>query len=132
MSTLTQIPTLGWRYISAYGFWGGRFERAPIYKRHELENKCQYGQRIRGIEHSAFTPLVFSVTGGMGRAATTVYQRLAAMISGTSYNRTIRCKLSFYLLRASIMAIRGTRSSVNEGALLESITLQCAEGHLLA
>ena len=144
--------------ISAYGFWGGRFERAffdvrvfnpcarsnrqsslqATYKRHEQEKKRQYDQRVREIEHSTFAPLVFSVTGGMGRAATTCYKRLAAMISekkSVTYNKTIswiRCKLSFSLLRATIMAIRGTRSSINQGALREPITLQYAEGHLQA
>ena len=41
--------------------------------------KRQYDQRIRDVEHSTFTPLVLSTTGGMGRAATTFYRRLAAM-----------------------------------------------------
>ena len=87
--------------VAACGSWGGRFERAffdvrvfntcarsnrqttlqATYKRHEQEKKHQYDQRIREIEHSTFTPLVLSVTGGMGRSATTFYKRLAAMIS---------------------------------------------------
>ena len=71
------------------------------------------------MQHKSFTPLVFLVTGGMGRAATTFYSRLASMISekrSTHYSNTlnwIRCKLSFALLRASIMSIRGARSSRN-------------------
>ena len=142
--------------VSAYGFWGGRFERAffdvrvfnpcarsnrqtslqATYKRHEQEKKRQYVQRVREIEHSTFTPLVLSVTGGMGRAATTFYKRLATMISEkkeTPYSKTIswiRCRLSFSLLRSTIMAIRGTRSSATRGALCEPIVLQFAEGHL--
>ena len=69
------------------------------------------------MEHATFTPLVMSATGGMGRAATTFYRRLASMISekrNTEYSQTvnwIRCKLSFALLRALIMSIRGARSS---------------------
>ena len=123
--------------VVACAFWGGRFERAffdvrvlnpcaqsnrqttlqATYKRHEQEKKRQYDQRIKEIEHSTFTPLVLSVTGGMGRSATTFYKRLAAMISekkDTPYSKTIswiRCRLSFSLLRATIMAIRGARSS---------------------
>ena len=106
------------------------------YRRHEQEKKRQYDQRIREIEHATFTPLVLSVTGGMGRSATTFYKRLAAMIGekkDTSYSRTIswiRCRLSFSLLRATIMAIRGARSSVTHGAIREPIALQSAEGHL--
>ena len=142
--------------VAANGFWGGRFERAffdvrvfnpcarsnrqatlqATYRRHEQEKKRQYDQRIREIEHATFTPLVLSVTGGMGRSATTFYKRLAAMIGekkDTSYSRTIswiRCRLSFSLLRATIMAIRGARSSVTHGAIREPIALQSAEGHL--
>jgi len=84
-----------------YGFWGGRFEkafidvrvfnpsaqsnrRAPlssVYRKHEQEKRRQYDQRVREIEHATFTPLVLSTTGGMGRAATTFYKRLAAMLA---------------------------------------------------
>ena len=43
----------------------------------------------------------------------------------------IRCRLSFALLRASIMSVRGARSSASKGALHEPIDLQAAEGQLL-
>ena len=143
--------------VSAYGFWGGRFERAffdvrvfnlcaqsnrqatlqSTYRHHEQEKKRQYDQRIRVVEHSTFTPLdlsrasfpgrpgneaILSTTGGMGRAATTFYRRLAAMLSekrDVPYSKMIgwiRCRLSFGLLRASIMSVRGARSSANRPA----------------
>ena len=68
--------------IAANGFWGGQFERtffdvrvfnshAPsnrhprCYRKHELEKKRHYEQRVREVEHASFTPLVFSATGGM-------------------------------------------------------------------
>ena len=80
---------------------GGRFERAffdvrvfnpsaksnqqaslsSTYRRHEMEKKRSYEQRIREVEHSTFTPLVLSSTGGMGKAATTFYKRLSSMLS---------------------------------------------------
>ena len=41
----------------------------------------QYELRILEQEHAIFTPLVMSATGGMGRAGTTFYRRLASMIS---------------------------------------------------
>ena len=76
--------------VSANGVWGGRFQKtyfdvrvfnphAPsnknqtpstCYRKHEREKKRAYDQRIREVEHSSFTPLVFSATGGMGREAT--------------------------------------------------------------
>ena len=106
------------------------------YRRHEQEKKRQYDQRIREVEHSTFTPLVLSTTGGMGRAATTFYKRLAAMLSekrDVPYSKMIgwiRCRLSFSLLRASVISIRGTRSSATQGALRKPIELQVTEGQL--
>ena len=123
--------------IAANGFWGGRYERAffdvrvfnphapsnrrlrlsSCYRSHENAKKRAYEQRIREVEHGSFVPLVLSVTGGMGRIATTTYKRLASQLSSKwnqSYSTTmgwLRCRLSFALLRASIMSIRGARSS---------------------
>ena len=145
--------------IAMYGFWGGRFEKAfldvrvfnpsaqsnrrgplaSVYRRHEQEKKRQYEQRIQEVEHATFTPLVMSSTGGMGRAATTFYKKLASMISDkrdVPYCKTvnwIRCRLSFALLRASIMSIRGARSSRHHPAsegVQGPIDLQLAEGHI--
>ena len=80
-----------------------------------------------------------STTGGMGRAATTFFRRLASLLSEkrkVSYSKImgwIRCRLSFTLLRASIMSIRGVRSSAYHPApdgLQEPFDLQLAEGHV--
>ena len=142
--------------VAMYGFWGGRFEKAfvdvrvfnpsaqsnrhgplsSVYRKHEQEKRRQYDQRVREVEHATFTPLVLSTTGGMGRAATTFYKRLASMVAekrNVPYAVTlnwIRCRLSFALLRASIMSIRGARSSRNHPASECPIDLQLAEGHL--
>ena len=142
--------------VAMYGFWGGRFEKAfvdvrvfnpsaqsnrhgslsSVYRKHEQEKRRHYDQRVREIEHATFTPLVLSTTGGMGRAATTFYKRLASMVAekrDVSYAATlnwIRCRLSFALLRASIMSIRGARSSRHHPATECPIDLQLAEGHL--
>ena len=81
------------------------------------KNKVRaYEQRIREIEHASFTPIVLS-TGGMGPCATTFYKRLADRLASkwnSSYSQTIgwlRCRLSFSLLRSSILCIRRARSS---------------------
>ena len=90
---------------------------SSCYRRHENAKKRVYDQRIREVEHSSFVPLVMSVTGGLGRIATTTYKRLASMLSSKwnqPYSTTmgwLRCRLSFSLLRASVLAIRGARSS---------------------
>ena len=84
--------------ISANGVWSGRFEKtyfdmrvlnslaptnsrlgsAGMYRAHEREKKRAYEQRVREVEHSSFTPLVLSTTGGMGNEATILYKRLAS------------------------------------------------------
>ena len=123
--------------IAANGLWGGRFERtyldvrvfnphAPTnrntsisncYRKHEAEKKRVYEQRILEVEHSTFTPLVFSATGGMAKQCTTFYKRLASLLAdkwGHPYSSTLcwlRCRISFSLLRSAIQCIRGARSS---------------------
>ena len=86
--------------IAANGFWGGRHERAyfdvrvfnplapsnrqPLaacYRKHENIKKRAYEQRVREIEHGSFTPIVLSLTGGLGKAANLCYKRLASMIA---------------------------------------------------
>ena len=144
--------------VAMFGFWGGRFEKAfidvrvfnpsaqsnrhgplsSVYRKHEQEKRRHYDQRVREIEHATFTPLVMSTTGGAGRAATTFFKRLASMLAekrAVSYAKTLnwmRCRLSFALLRASIMSIRGARSSRYHPAAEPEcpIDLQLAEGHL--
>ena len=98
--------------VAMFGFLGGRFDRAfldirvfnpsaqsnrrgPlafVYRRQEQEKKRQYEQHVREVEHATFTPLVMSTTGGMGKAATMSYKRLASMISDkrdVSYSKTV-------------------------------------------
>ena len=142
--------------VAMYGFWGGKFEKAfvdvrvfnpsaqsnrhgplsSVYRKHEQEKRRHYDQRVREVEHATFTPLVLSTTGGMGCAATTFYKRLASMVAekrDVPYAVTlnwIRCRLSFALLRASIMSIRGARSSRHHPAAECPIDLQLVEGHL--
>ena len=116
--------------VAANGFWGGRFERAffdvfnphapsnrhPLsscYRKHENIMKRAYKQRVREVKHGSFTPLVMSLTGGLGNAATTCYKRLASLLYSKreqpycSTMAWIRCSLSFFLLRLSIQCIRG-------------------------
>ena len=123
--------------LSANGVWGGRYEKtffdvrvfnpiapsnrgqtpAAAYRKHEREKKRAYEQRVREVEHSSFTPLVLSASGGMGTEASIFYKRLATLLADkwdSYYSRTLcwlRCRLSFSLLRSSIQALRGARSS---------------------
>ena len=108
-----------------------------IYKSHEKEKKRGYDQRIREVEYGSFTPLVMSITGGMGPAATVFYRRLAGMIAdkrNQPYSQTIsllRCRIRFCLLRSSIRAIRGSRSSYRcSQATIDCAPLIMAEGRV--
>ena len=38
-----------------------------MYISHEIEKKRKYNSRVLNVEKAAFTPLVFSTTGGMGK-----------------------------------------------------------------
>ena len=85
--------------LAANGFWSGRFERsffdvrvfnpsAPsnhpfksAYLCHEREKRHQYEQHVHKVEHGHFTPLVFTITGGMADAADHLYRRLANLLS---------------------------------------------------
>ena len=89
---------------------------SATYCRHEQEKRRAYEERVKEVEHGCFTPLVFSTVGGMGKAATVAYKRLAHFLStrrDTPYPKMmgwLRCSLSFSLLKSSIMCIRGSRS----------------------
>ena len=90
---------------------------AAAYRKHEHEKKRTYEQSIREVEHSSFTPLVLSTSGGMGTEANIFYKRLASLLAtkrDDQYCKTLcwlRCRLSFSLLRSCIQALRGARSS---------------------
>ncbi len=83
MARRTAITTDNARLdIAANGFWGGRLERTFIdvrvfnphassnrstsleqcFRKHELEKKRAYEQRVREAEHASFTPLVLSAS----------------------------------------------------------------------
>ena len=120
--------------IATNGFWGGQFEctffdvrvfnpHAPsnrhphCYRKHKLEKKRQYEQRVREVEHTSFTPLVLSATGGIASEATVFYKRLASCLAtkwDQHYSPTMSwlcCRLIYSLLRSAIQCIRGARSS---------------------
>ena len=80
------------------------------YRRHE-KKRHQYEQHVCEVEHDRFTSFIFTTTGGMGDASQ-VYKRLANLLcdkldlSCGEITGWIRCKLSFALVRSSIMCIR--------------------------
>ena len=68
------------------------------------------------IDNGSFTPLVFSSLGGMGRECQIFYSRLAEKISEVRQSSKaeastfIRTKLSFALVKATNLCLRGSRN----------------------
>ena len=92
---------------------GGAKPPPPSPPPHSLRH-CN--RRIMDIEHGTFTPLVFSVSGGMGKECSMFHKHVAEKISIKTEERyekvlsTIRCKLSFIILKSVLMCVRGSRS----------------------
>ena len=142
--------------IRAAGFWGCRHHRsffdvhvfnafaesnqstslAATFRKHEGEKRRAYEERVREVERGSFTPLVFSSLGGMGKAATVMYRRLANLLSvkwNSPYSLImgwLRCSLSFSLLRSSLMCLRGSHSSSGSPGVPAAVDLVIAEGRL--
>jgi len=47
------------------------------YRQHQCAKRRAYEERVRGIEHAYFSPLVFSTSGGMDPSTTVTYKHLA-------------------------------------------------------
>ena len=108
------------------------------YRRQEQDKRRHYEKCVREIEHGSFSPLVFTMTGGMGATTTVVYKRIASRIAekyDKPYSQTLhwmRCKFSFSLLISAIMCLRGSRSAIHCPATFngDSIDLACSEGQV--
>ena len=106
------------------------------YRKHEREKKNACERRILEVEHSSFTPLIFSATGGMTNSTRVFYQRLASLLAnkwGNSYGPTmswLNCRLVFSLLRSAIRCTRGARSSPGHPIRSSPITLVNSEADI--
>ena len=86
-----------------------------LYKMHEKEKMRKYNSRILVVEKGSFTPLVYSTIGGWARQATSYHRRLADQISkrrNEDYSKVMnfmRTRISFSVLRSTLVAIRGDR-----------------------
>ena len=87
-----------------------------IFAKHETEKKRMYNDRVMNVEHGTFTPLVFSLNGVMSPECKLYHKHLAQKIATkteeqySSVISLIRTKLSFMILRACLMCVRGSRS----------------------
>ena len=86
------------------------------YTSNETEKKRHYNDRVLEVENGSFTPLVFSIHGGMGRESQIFYHRLADMIAEKKKLKLpivtawLRTKLCFSLLKSCLLCIRGSRT----------------------
>ena len=86
--------------------WFVKPQLSSCYRRHENAKKRVYDQRIREVEHSSFVPLVMSVTGGLGRIATTTYKRLASMLKSTIFHHHGMASMSSVIFSSSCIRSR--------------------------
>ena len=95
------------------------------YLTNENEKKRGYNERVLQVENGTFTPLVFSIHGGMGQECKSFYQRLSSLIAEkrnehlSAVSTWIRTKICFALLRSSLMCLRGSRSRYYRAVLSE-------------
>ena len=88
------------------------------------------------MELGSFTLLVFAATGGMGKAATVTYGRIASLIAtkrAQPYCQVIgwlRCVLGFSLLGLAIMCIRGTLDQFHVRPVNSEIEVAACEGRI--
>ena len=82
----------------------------------DKEKKRNYNYRILQIEHRAFTTLVFSIYGSMGRECTKFYSKLEELLSDKRKKSKLlkvdwlRTKVCFGLLKSCLLCLRGSRS----------------------
>ena len=141
--------------IKANGLWGSRFSRAffdvkifnsqaktslklhkDAYKYHQTLKNSKYQQRVLNVEQSSFCPLLFGCSCDAATTATATMERLAEKLSEKrqeSYPESInylRTKISFPLLRSSIVCISVCRSLRKVQLIDISISAIVEEGRL--
>ena len=81
----------------------------------EKSKMREYRERIKEVEHSDFNPLVFTTVGAMAPQSQIVLKRIAEKMSDRKgvarsvVTGWMRVRLSFALLRTTLLCVRGTR-----------------------
>ena len=84
-----------------------------VLSKHEKEKKRHYNNRIMNIEQGTFTPLIYTIHGGMGPECAAFHKNIAEKIAyktDAKVQTFIRCKLSFIIIRSALLCLRGSRS----------------------
>ena len=104
------------KVVSPYAKSYARMSTSTLFRMAEQAKTREYEERIRNVEHGDFNPLVFTTAGGMAPQSQIVVKKLAAVLSekqGISRSVVtgwLRCRLSFALLRTTLLCVRGTRA----------------------
>ena len=104
------------KVVSPYARSYAHLSTPSLYRMAEKSKEREYAQRIRDVEHADFNPLVFTTAGGMAPQSQLVVKKIAAALSArrdlpkSVVTGWLRCRLSFALLRTTLLCVRGTRA----------------------
>ena len=88
----------------------------------EQEKKRANNERTFKIDHSTFTPLVFSISGKMGRECQKFYLRLAQMnMKRETFRNRFQVigfeqKVCFGLLKSNLLCFKGFENSMQKNS----------------
>ena len=97
------------------------FDTQTVFLRHEQEKKRAYNQRVVEVENGTFTPLVIGTNGGTGKECSAFIKHLCTLLAEkqneyySSVVNWLRTKLSFEVLKSSLLCVRGTRKPWSNG-----------------
>ena len=95
----------------------------------EDEKKQGYLPRVLQVEKGAFTPAVFSTSGGMGKEADRLLRLIAERMSikrGENYSSVVsflRRRFRFDLLKTCVIAMRGYKKPTTTAAKIDTLDL---------
>ena len=104
------------KVVSPYAKSNMNLKPAQLFRNAELSKNREYRERILQVEHGDFTPLVFTCAGGIAPQSQMVLKRLAERISEkqnihvSQVAGLLRAKISFALLRTTLLCVRSSRS----------------------
>jgi hypothetical protein len=103
------------KVVSPFARSNAHLKPSQLFKKAERTKILEYKERINRIEHADFNPLVFTCTGGMAPQTHLVLKKLAEKMSAKQniqhsvVSGWLRCRLSFALLRTTLLCVRATR-----------------------
>jgi len=103
------------KVVSPFARSNAHLEPSQLFKNAERAKIREYKERIQNVERADFNPLVFTCTGGMAPQSHLVMKRLAEKLSEKQnvhvsvVSGWLRCRLSFALLRTTLLCVRATR-----------------------